>query len=130
MDRDDEARPGKRKTPPRSKPRSEAKAGRSRAKPAKVDPARAGAAARQVEELDAQGGDVAKSASRSRASSSAARRAAPEIEPTARDFLEPSHDEVARRAYRRYRETGNEDAFDNWIEAERQLREEQLRREE
>lgn len=124
---DDETRPRKART---SKPRKtpEAKSSRSRAKPAKVDTARGGAAAKEVEEFDAQGGDVAKSASRSRAASSAARAAAPE--PSARDYLEPSHDEVARRAYLRYRETGNEDAFDNWIQAERQLREEQLRKEE
>ncbi len=129
MARDEERKPRARKSGEEVKPRKppEAKAGRSRAKPAPVDPSRATAATQEVRDLDAQGGDQARSASRSRATSSAALDRA--AEPTARDFLDPAHDEVARRAYHRWRETGNEDAFDNWIEAERQLREEQIRRE-
>lgn len=125
MARDDEAKPRTRKSP-EAKARKPAEAKPGRAKNADVDATRATAATQAVRGMDAEGGDRAKSASRSRPASSRAR--APE--PTAGDYLDPSHDEVARRAYQRWRETGNEDAFDNWIQAERQLREEQLRREE
>src|SRR5690606_2502360 len=91
-----------------------------------VDPSRATEATGAVAAIDAEGGDRAKSASRSRPASSRA----PPPEPNARVYVNPSLDEVARRAYQRGRGTGSEDAFANWIQGERQLREEQLRREE
>lgn len=43
-------------------------------------------------------------------------------EPTERDFREPSHDEIAHRAHQVWLETGNPDALENWIQAERELR--------
>lgn len=124
MARDDEAKPRTRRSP-EARIRKTPEAKPTRTQP-NVDPSRATEATGAVAAIDAEGGDRAKSASRSRPASS---RALPP-EPNAGDYLNPSHDEVARRAYQRWRETGNEDAFDNWIQAERQLREEQLRREE
>lgn len=41
---------------------------------------------------------------------------------------EPSYQEIAEAAYHRWRETGNEDALENWVQAERDLRAQQLNR--
>lgn len=42
---------------------------------------------------------------------------------TAGGFTDPNHEEIARRAYAIWQETGNPDPQENWRRAERELKE-------